>query len=175
MQSTTHRAARTLVLVRHAKAESFAEQDHERELTSRGAGDAARAGEWLAGYGVVPDAALVSSAARAAQTWEALAEAAGYRLDPVLDDAMYDAGPETALDLIRGTDQVVGTLVVVGHNPTIGYLAQLLDDGEGDPDASAGMLEGYPTGALTVLRTSGAWTDLELGGATVLAFRTGRE
>ena len=39
---------RLLVVVRHGRAESFAEEDHARRLTERGRRDAAALGEWLA-------------------------------------------------------------------------------------------------------------------------------
>ena len=42
------------------------------------------------------------------------------------------------------TDEAVGTLVVVGHNPTVGMLAQLLDDGEGPPDAVDRLMQRLP-------------------------------
>src|SRR5207342_332838 len=64
--------------VGHARAEPGGESDHERELASRGWNDALEAGRWLAGSGVVPDAALVSSARRAASTWTALAEGGSF-------------------------------------------------------------------------------------------------
>ena len=46
----------------------------------------------------------------------------------------------------------VGTLVVIGHNPTIGLLAQLLDDGDGRrrADAVDRLFTGYPTSAVAV-------------------------
>ena len=59
--------------MRHAKAEPFAETDHERVLTERGRRDAVEAGLHLAATGVVPDYAVVSSAARTVATWEAVA------------------------------------------------------------------------------------------------------
>jgi phosphohistidine phosphatase len=63
---------------------------------------------------------------------------------------------------------------VIGHNPTVAYLAQLLDDGEGDAVAAAEMAGGYPTSAVTVFAYDGAWADLAPGGARVLAFHVGR-
>jgi phosphohistidine phosphatase len=64
---------------------------------------------------------------------------------------------------------------VIGHNPTVAYLAQMLDDGEGDPAASADMTSGYPTCALTVLRFEGTWSDLAMASASVTAFHVGRD
>lgn len=108
---------RLLALVRHAKAESGADRDdHDRRLTGRGERAAAEGGRWLAG--VVPDPALawVSSAVRAAQTWDAIATSV--RAGEVLRDrALYLASAREVVDRVRRTD--VPTMVVVGHNPTV--------------------------------------------------------
>ncbi|MET1059859.1 MAG: histidine phosphatase family protein [Nocardioides sp.] len=170
MQSTT----RVLVIMRHSKAEPSGASDHERVLTDRGTADADEAGAWLGRSGTTPDRALVSDAARTRGTWEALAGGAGWSLAPDYDASLYAAGPETALDLVRETDDSVGTLVVVGHNPTMAYVAQMLDDGEGDAEAVAGMNEGFPTSAVAVFAVEGPWADLEMGGARLTAFHVGR-
>ena len=47
------------------------------------------------------------------------------------------------------------TLVVVGHNPTMASLAQLLDDGEGDEEAGDGCTRGLPGRALAVFDVDG--------------------
>ncbi|WP_205472242.1 histidine phosphatase family protein [Nocardioides sp. SYSU D00038] len=165
---------KTIVVMRHASAEQSAPTDFERRLTDRGLADAEEAGRWLAARGLAPDAALVSAAARTLQTWESVAEGAGWDLEAQPDEALYDAGPESALDLVRLTPEEVGTLVVVGHNPTVGHLAQLLDDGQGDEDAGNEMALGFPTAALTVLEHDGRWADLEEASARVVAFHVGR-
>lgn len=161
-------------MVRHAKAEQAADTDHERGLLDRGRADAAAAGEWLAGQGVVPDHALVSAATRALETWTALASGAGWDLEPDLDEGFYAAEPDTALDLIRRTPAEVRVLVVVGHNPTMGHLAQLLDDGEGDPEASNAMVSGFPTTAVALFEYDGEWADLDLTSSRLMAFHVGR-
>jgi phosphohistidine phosphatase len=132
------------------------------------------AGQWLAGQGVVPDHALVSAATRAMETWTALASGADWEIEPSLDEGLYSAGPETALDLLRRTPADTGVLVVVGHNPTMAHLAQLLDDGEGDPDASSAMATGFPTSAVAVFEYDGEWADLDLTSARLVAFHVGR-
>jgi phosphohistidine phosphatase len=170
VQSTT----RVLVIMRHAKAEPSAPSDHERVLTDRGIADAAEAGAWLGAAGTTPGRALVSDAARTRGTWAALAGGAGWDVVPEYDASLYAAGPETALDLFRETDDAVGTLVVVGHNPTMAYVAQMLDDGDGDAEAAAAMNEGFPTSAVAVFSVDGAWADLEMGGARLTAFHVGR-
>jgi phosphohistidine phosphatase len=166
-------APHTLVVIRHAKAAQVAASDWERELTDRGRADAAEAGAWLARAGVRPDRALVSAAPRAAQTWEAVASGAGWSLEPELDRGLYTAGPDTALDLLRALDDDCGSAVVVGHNPTMASLAQLLDDGEGDVAAANRMAaDGFPTSAVAVFEVSGAWGDL--GSARLSGFHVGR-
>lgn len=172
-----HRAAsaRTLVVVRHAKAEATAPTDRERELTDRGTADAAALGDWLADIGVVPDHALVSDAARTEATWSEMADAAGWGTDCDLSPALYDASPEAALDLIRESPADAGTVVVVGHNPAMGYLAEVLDDGEGDDDATTALVtSGFPTSCAVVFDVDGEWADLGESGATVRAFHVGR-
>lgn len=162
----------TLVVVRHAKAEATAPSDYERGLTEGGRSDAAAAGEWLAGAGVRPDRALVSAAPRAAQTWESLAAGAGWTLAPDLDRGLYTAGPDTALDLLHAVDEEAGCVVILGHNPTMASLAQLLDDGEGDAGAANRMVVGFPTCAVAVFEVGSPWADL--GSARLTAFHVGR-
>jgi phosphohistidine phosphatase len=166
--------SRRLVVIRHSKAEQSADTDHERGLLDRGRADATAAGQWLAGQGVVPDHALVSAATRAMETWAALVSGAGWDLEPSVDEGFYAAGPETALDLLRRTPAEARVLVVVGHNPTIAHLAQLLDDGEGDPEASNAMASGFPTSAVAVFEYDGAWADLDLTSARLTSFHVGR-
>ncbi len=165
---------RRLVLVRHAKAEPTAPSDHGRALATRGLADGERAGRWLREQGIDPDAALVSDALRAQQTFEQVAGGAGWDLAPELSAGLYDAGPDTAFDLIRQTDPEVATLVIIGHNPTMGYLAELVDDGDGDADATTAMLtRGFPTSALAVFTVPGDWSDLGPGTGRLEAFYAG--
>lgn len=167
---------RTLVVMRHAKAEPDAPTDYERPLAPRGLRDAADAGRWLAARGVQVEHALVSAALRTTQTWEAVAEAAGWTVEPDLDRGLYAADVETALDLVRAVDDAVRCVVVVGHNPTTAQLAHLLDDGEGDVEAGNEMAMGsYPTSAVAVFDVGGSWADLGASGASLTAYHVGRD
>ena len=166
--------SRQLVVMRHAKAEPGGETDHDRELAARGWNDALEAGRWLADRGFVPDAALVSSARRTAGTWLAVAEGGSFEAEATYSESLYAAGPETALDLVRETDDEATALVVVGHNPTMAYLAQLLDDGTGDADCLRQMATGFPTGALAHFVLDGDWAELDLASARLVGFHVGR-
>ena len=161
---------RRLVLMRHGTAEQDGPTDFERPLAERGRADAAAAGVWLAEQEITADHALVSAATRAHQTWASVAEGAGWGIEPELDRGLYQAGPETAVDIMQTAPEEARTLVVIGHNPTIASVAQMLDDGDGDVAATNEMAMGYPAGALTVFEYDGAWADLAFGSARVVAF-----
>lgn len=167
-------AARLLVVMRHAKAEQDGPTDLERPLADRGRTDAAEAGAWLAGEGFTPDHALVSAALRTRETWSALAEGAGWDVEAELDRGLYSAEPDTAVDLITRVDDGVRRLVVIGHNPTMAYVAQLLGDGEGDPDLEGELLAGFPTSAMAVFAYDGVWADLAEGSARLVGYHVGR-
>lgn len=106
-----------LALVRHAKAEHGEDRaDHDRRLTDRGHRTAREAGAWLAATMPAPERAWVSSAVRAAQTWDGLAE--HVRAGQVRRDrALYLASARDVVDEVTRAD--VRTMVVVGHNPTM--------------------------------------------------------
>jgi len=116
----TDPTARTLVLVRHAKAESGEEgADHERRLTSRGQAAAAQAGQWLASVVPIVDAVWCSSATRAVQTWAAIAASVDAP-EPTVGRDLYLAGPTDVIERLSGQPGEPGTItVVVGHNPTV--------------------------------------------------------
>lgn len=165
---------RRLVVMRHSKAEASGPSDHGRALTDRGHADAEEAGRWLRSQGVAPDAALVSDALRTRETWADVATGAGWELEPDFVAALYAAEPDAAIDLVRETDPEVGCLVVVGHNPTMAYVAELLDDGDGDADAATAMItRGFPTSGLAVFDVPGEWTTVGAGTCRLLAFHVG--
>lgn len=170
------------MVLRHGRAESFAEEDHARRLTARGRRDATATGVWLGerlrerGAGVRPGLALVSSAARARETWELVA--AGLPGQPgqfgqfearVCED-LYSASPDTVLDALRTVPDDVATLVYVGHNPTAASLVHALEDGEPDVEAFVALSRGFPPGAAALLQVPVAWSALDAAGARLVDF-----
>jgi phosphohistidine phosphatase len=156
--------SRVLVIVRHAKAEAYGTTDRERALTERGVKQSVKAGAWLAGRGVSPQQAIVSDSVRTRQTWDEMAREAGWTLTPWFDSALYDADADTTLDLVRALEADVTTALVVGHNPTMAYLAQVLDVG-GSPRLAT---TGFPTAAVAVFEYDGPWADLAEGTARLV-------
>lgn len=165
---------RRLLLVRHAKAEPFASTDHARKLTERGERDAAAAGRHLAATGLVPDHAVVSSAARALGTWTVMARSAGWDVEPVVDQAVYHGGYDVVLESLGGAPGEAGVICFIGHNPTVSALAHHLEDGHGDRAALEAMLRGFPTGSVAVLETERTWDELADETARLVDFYVGR-
>lgn len=174
MQESASNVVRRLVVMRHSKAEPTGPTDHERALAPRGHADAEEAGQWLQEQGIVPDAALVSDALRTRETWGSVAGGAGWDLDPDFSAALYSAGPDAALDLVRETADGVSTLVVIGHNPTMAYVAELLDDGDGDGEATTALItRGFPTSGLAVFVVPGEWASVGPGTCRIESFHVG--
>lgn len=161
------------MVVRHSKAEQFAPSDLERVLSPRGRADGRVLGEWLSSQGIVAEMAYVSNAARTRETWQVVAEGAGWDLEPHIDGALYTTDEQGVLELVHTTPDPVGTVIVVGHNPTMEMLAQSLDNGEG---AATGAIElgTFPTSTAAVFEVDGDWTDMAPMQARLQAFHIGR-
>lgn len=165
---------RRLVLVRHARAEAFADSDGRRQLTAAGASDARVLAVWLLSVGVHPERAVVSPADRTRQTWAAMMDVTAWGVAAEFDDCVYAGDTQTITDELRATDPEVQTVLVLGHNPSVAYLAQILADGEGQPAAELAMAAGFPTCAAAVFEVAVAWVDLEPGLARLTGFHVGR-
>ncbi len=160
---------RRLVLLRHAKAEQgFDGPDALRALTGAGRTQSAWVGRSLLGAGLVPELALVSSAVRTQQTWLHLADA----FDPVPEtdqrDELYSASPGTVLEVVRGVDERVRTVLVAGHEPTISRTAALLASAASDATLVDRVVWGVPTATYAVLELPGPWAELDPGTARLV-------
>src|SRR5437773_11617307 len=94
---------RTLVIVRHAKAQRPADlADADRPLTQRGHADAAAAGAWLAARGYRPDLVLCSPSKRTRQTWRGVSVALAGSPEPTVrfEPELYYGAVDDALALI---------------------------------------------------------------------------
>jgi phosphohistidine phosphatase len=112
-----------LILWRHADAEDGV-PDEERKLTKKGYRQAERMSRWLKARLPKDAVVLVSPARRARET------AAAYTKDvEVITEVGTGATP---LSVLKAVDwpQREGTVVVVGHQPTLGQTAALILTGE---------------------------------------------
>ena len=115
-----------LILWRHAEAEDGI-NDSERKLTAKGIKQASRMAKWLRAR--LPDGAVIlaSPAKRAQQTARALTPE--FR---TVKEIGLAASAEDVL-LAAGWPGDDGTVVVVGHQPTLGETAALLLTGAKEP------------------------------------------
>ncbi|MCB9134994.1 MAG: histidine phosphatase family protein [Anaerolineales bacterium] len=121
---------KTLLLLRHAKSDwaDAGISDHDRPLNKRGKTDAPRMGELLREHGQTPDLILSSTALRARQTAELVAEACEYLGEILTVREMYLAEPEEYLEAIQLYAREEAKVMIVGHNPGIEDLAARLTD-----------------------------------------------
>lgn len=155
--------AKTLVLLRHAKADWPAGvDDHDRPLAPRGHAQAPAAGDWLLEHGIAPEAAVVSDALRTRQTWVWVAQRLGERAPTAyLDRRLYEADAARALAVVNETEETVRSLIVVGHMPWLQILGMRLMSLDSDQDAALEMAEHLPTLGLQVFRVDTPWAELD--------------
>ena len=166
---------KTLVLLRHAKAEQgLGVADHDRQLTDRGRADAQAAGVWLARHDIRCDLVICSTARRTRQTWDAAVRGGATTQVVEYRSSVYQGGFTATLSAIQEDGDDHGTILVVGHAPTMPSLAAVLSDGQGDTQALDAMGSGFSTAACAVLSYRGKWVDLGPGGAALRDFHVAR-
>ncbi|HEV7583944.1 MAG TPA: histidine phosphatase family protein [Mycobacterium sp.] len=158
--------------MRHAKSEyPPGVADHDRPLASRGIREAGLGGDWLRANQPSIDAVLCSTATRARQTLTNT----GIEAPVQYRERLYDATPGTIIDEINEVADTADTLLVVGHEPTMSYLAIGLAGIEDTDEAALQRIsEKFPTSAIAVLRVNGEWKDLQLEQATLIGFHVPR-
>ena len=159
--------SKTLYLLRHAKAglRAGGQRDRDRELTGRGRREAAALGQRCATAGELPELVITSPAVRAAQTAALWTQAAGLPDACITkDDGIYQAAAGYVLGVIRGLDEDVRRVLLVGHNPTFSDLATHL----------SGQFVDLPTCAVAVLCVSGSWAEAAPAAARLLRVDRGR-
>ncbi|BBH65521.1 phosphoglycerate mutase [Actinoplanes sp. OR16] len=169
--------SRTLILLRHSKAETPGELvDFDRALTERGESDADAAGAWLADARLHPDLVLCSPAKRTRQTWQnasvALAQGDNGHAAPEVhyEEGLYFGGRTEVFDLLRAVPDTVRTVLVVGHNPTVSEVsALLLPD-----DEFQGSVVEIKTSGLAVHGSDKPWSSVEPGAMRLIRRHTAR-
>ena len=117
---------KTLILVRHAEA-SEDMIDKGRSLTSGGMIDAARMAKHLADKLEGIQVLIASSAERTIMTAQVLAEQIGFDFEKhQAVDELYEGSPRHYLAVVNGLAETAEKVMIVGHNPSITYLAEYL-------------------------------------------------
>jgi phosphohistidine phosphatase len=160
-----------LIVLRHAKSSWKDESldDFDRPLSGRGVRDGKRFGAQLGERLPAPDRVLCSTARR---TRDTLAFLVPGLVDPrrvSFEDELYLAPAETLLERVQrrtGDGDPVETLLLIGHNPGLTELVNLLVDRETD------RLENLPTFGVVVLEAPEGLAALGPGKARRALLRT---
>ncbi|MFJ4187600.1 SixA phosphatase family protein [Kitasatospora sp. NPDC089509] len=166
---------RRIIVLRHAKADwPDGVDDHDRPLADRGRQQAPDAGRWLVDSGINPDFVLCSTALRTRETWKLAAHELPKRARrTVYEERIYEASPGEIIAVLQETPEEFADVVLVGHNPGVLGLTQVLAGDSGDVDALNRLrLGGFPTAAIAVLSFGGSWKDVEPGVAALVSYHT---
>ena len=136
-----------IYLVRHAKSswDNPALPDIVRPLNSRGLDASDKMGVYLYQHGMIPQHIISSPATRALHAAINLSARLKKDTDTIqIDERLYFEGFEAMLQVIKDCPMEIHTVMLVGHEPDIGTLAEQL---------SGERIEKFPTCAVYVLTT----------------------
>jgi phosphohistidine phosphatase len=127
-----------LIIVRHGEAESpnALQKDFDRRLNTTGFGDASRMGKQLLSkqlnnHPIRLGAVYSSPANRAITTARLLGEQLGFEYEHIIQEPdMYETSVRKLMLLINGLDEQQHTVMLVGHNPHLSYLIEMLTQEE---------------------------------------------
>ena len=117
---------KTLILQRHAKAESIGNTDWERKLSMQGKEEAASVAALLVERKYPVDMIYSSPAKRAIKTAKIFAKIADKSISLIETvPVLYHGNCEDILSWLRNIDPRFNCLLLVGHNPILSELAEL--------------------------------------------------
>ncbi|MEM7430074.1 MAG: histidine phosphatase family protein, partial [Pseudomonadota bacterium] len=112
---------KTLYLLRHAKS-SWSDatlSDRLRPLNKRGRNAASQVGRFVHSRGLVPDLVLCSPATRTRETLQRMADEWDAAPPVRYEEGLYEfSAGSSYLSLVRAAPADVGSLMLIGHNPT---------------------------------------------------------
>ncbi len=164
-----------LFVLRHAKSswDDPGLEDHERPLAARGRRACVVIAAHIRAAGVEPQLVLCSSSRRTRETLEGI-DPPGER---VIEKELYLASAQDVLERLRRLPAELGSVMLIGHNPTSQMLVLRLthrDDAAANGPERAAVERKFPTGALATLTFEGEWSELAPGRARLVEFLTPR-
>jgi phosphohistidine phosphatase len=163
-------ATKHLFVLRHAKSswDDPGLDDHERPLAPRGRRAIAVIAQYLRANEIQPELVLCSSSRRTQETLQGVDPGGKQLIEPEL----YAAGTSAVIERLQRVPEEVGSVMLIGHNPTMQTLVLRLAAG-GEDSVSSDLAEvqrKFPTAALATLTFGGAWSDLGPGRARLIGF-----
>ncbi len=163
-----------LFILRHAKSswDDPGLDDHDRPLAPRGRRACKAMAAHLRTNAIEPELVLCSSARRTRETLEGVAPGGKH----LIEAELYSASPGDLVDRLRRVPDGVGSVMLIGHNPSMQMLALRLARRDGDAAVARAALERkFATGALATLTFECSWSELGAGRARLAAFVTPKE
>jgi phosphohistidine phosphatase len=159
--------AKHLFLYRHGEAAQSHSKDgdRERELTSKGISHSNQVGTYLISNHFDVTTIFSSTALRAHQTAAITAEA--MKIDTseiILEEELYEATTRMFFEFITRLDSVHNSVMCVGHNPTITYLAEYFTK------ESIGDI--VPAGVVIIKFEINSWSDVSQGNGQLIKYIT---
>ena len=147
---------KTLLVMRHAKSswKTPGLTDHERPLNRRGERDAVQMAKFLESAKIKISRVVASTARRADMTARALVATIDCLEPEQLEsrDDFYLAAPSVYMSYLQELDDQISGVVLIGHNPGLESLVELLGD----------SWETMPTAAIACFDcTATSWSDAE--------------
>ncbi len=157
---------KTIVLIRHAKTESYAAEggDFNRQLTASGLQDTITMARRLTAKQIIPDMIVASMAKRAAQTAISIAVHMQVDEDKIYwSQMLYQGDPLAFSEKISQLPDEVNTAFFIAHNPGITAFANEL--------AHPHIIDHIPTCGMVGLRIdANQWCDVASAGVSFLFF-----
>ena len=165
---------RRLYVLRHAKSswENPAQDDHDRPLAPRGERAVVALAAHIEASDIRPELVFCSDARRTRDTLEGVGVGGEHRIDR----RFYELTCGELLEDLHQLPPATGSVMVIGHNPTMQMIVLKLTGGA-DPhragDVSQNLIDierKFPTGALATLSFTCSWAELASGSATLEAY-----
>ena len=132
-----------LYLLRHARTleKEVSQTDQERELATVGLQNSTRMGIYMAQNKFLFNYIVSSPAVRAVQTAHLVAEQIKYDTEKIfLNEEIYEASVRTLLNVINNFKDEWKSVLLVGHNPSVTYLAEYITGAEIGHVTTCGLL-----------------------------------
>ncbi len=154
-----------LILIRHGEAaERESDQtDFDRFLTGNGVQAVSNLGRHLSNKNTQPDIIITSPAVRAFGTAQLVAEQLNYDSARIHNnEEIYEASVRTLLQVVNQLKEEWNSVLLVGHNPSISYLAEYITEAEiGDMS---------PGSAAQISFELDKWPQISAGTGTLLEY-----
>ena len=153
-----------IFLLRHAKSDwsTLGQQDFERPLVKRGINDALLISQYIQDEKHSVDAVLCSSAVRTKETFDLCAHSFNFSIEKATYlDELYFGSVDKAIKLIKGLNNNLSSVLLVGHNPTMHILLE---------EITGKTIDSFSTCALEQICIENSWKDLSLKNCELKSF-----